>query len=140
MARVPSCSRTKLFEISDVVLLDTTNDVGARNVRRICASYTGHTDGFEVIHEQIDRIFQLLGIPSRLEGGEKDATSYAIVPSQERTFFEGRSADIVLYRGAGDGKPRKLGSFGVLHPDVLHNFELLHPTSVVEMDLEPPLV
>lgn len=39
----------KLFEISDVVLKDTeTTDVGARNVRRLVASYTGLTSGFEV--------------------------------------------------------------------------------------------
>lgn len=128
----------KLFEISDVVLLDKDSDVGACNVRRICASYTGHTDGFEVIHGLVDRIFQLLGIRCLLE----DAATvkalpeyYAIEPSTEPTFFEGRSAAIMLYRK--DQTPIKLGAFGVLHPKVLRNFELLTPTSLVEMDLEP---
>ncbi|KAJ0408027.1 hypothetical protein P43SY_000231 [Pythium insidiosum] len=129
----------KLFEISDVVLLDDTTDVGARNSRRICASYTGHTDGFEVIHGLVDRVFQLLGIRCILENPEVVKTLpeyYAIEPSSgNRTFFPGRSADIVLYRK--DQPALRLGTFGVLHPEVLRNFELLHPTSVVEMDLEP---
>jgi phenylalanyl-tRNA synthetase beta chain len=129
----------KLFEVSDVVVLDNATDVGARNVRRICASYTGPTDGFEVIHGLVDRLFQLLGIRCLLEDPEVVATLpeyYSIEASREPTFFPGRCADIMLYRKE-DGKPRKLGSFGVLHPEVLHNFELLNPTSLVEMDLEP---
>ncbi|TMW56401.1 hypothetical protein Poli38472_006411 [Pythium oligandrum] len=128
----------KLFEISDVVVLDKTTDVGARNVRRICASYTGHTDGFEVIHGLVDRIFQLLGIRGLVENPEVVKTLpeyYAIEPSNDNTYFPGRSANIVLYRK--DQQPLKLGTYGVLHPEVLRNFDLLHPTSVVEMDLEP---
>lgn len=127
----------KLFEISDVVVLDNNTDVGAKNVRRICASYTGHTDGFEVIHGLVDRIMQLLGIPSAL--AVLDPTSlpqyYTIAGAADKTYFPGRCADITLHK-QGEA-PRKLGSFGVLHPEVLHNFELSNPTSVVEMDLEP---
>lgn len=127
----------KLFEISDVVLLDNETDVGAKNVRRICASYTGHTDGFEVIHGLVDRIMQLMGIPSALAVDVKTApTYYTIASAEDATYFPGRCADITLFTH-GDAKPRKLGTFGVLHPQVLHNFELLHPTSIVEMDLEP---
>lgn len=133
----------KLFEISDVVVLDNTTDVGARNVRRLCASYTGPTDGFEVIHGLVDRVFQLLGIRCLLEhpglakqpAGAKKEDYYTIVPSSDRTYFEGRCADILLYRDAKE--PLKLGTFGVLHPEVLGHFELLNPTSIVEMDVEP---
>lgn len=131
----------KLFEISDVVLLDNASDVGAKNVRRICASYTGHTDGFEVIHGLVDRIMQLLGIPSALSAPTPAALAalpqyYTIAAASDATYFPGRCADISLVT-QGAAKPLKLGTFGVLHPDVLRNFELLHPTSVVEMDLEP---
>uniref|UniRef100_K3WGC6 phenylalanine--tRNA ligase n=1 Tax=Globisporangium ultimum (strain ATCC 200006 / CBS 805.95 / DAOM BR144) TaxID=431595 RepID=K3WGC6_GLOUD len=128
----------KLFEISDVVVLDNNSDVGAKNVRRICASYTGHTDGFEVIHGLVDRIMQLMGIPNLLEDPSAAATLpqyYAIAGSADNTFFPGRCANITLFK-QGEA-PLKLGTFGVLHPDVLRNFELLHPTSIVEMDLEP---
>jgi phenylalanyl-tRNA synthetase beta chain len=40
----------RFFEISDVVLRDDASDTGARNVRRLAASYTGATSGFEFIH------------------------------------------------------------------------------------------
>ena len=30
-----------------------------------------------------------------------------------------------------------LGSFGVLHPDVLDNYDIKYPCSVIEMDIEP---
>lgn len=130
----------KLFEVSDVVLLDDSSDVGARNVRRICASYTGHTDGFEVIHGLVDRIMQLLGIPGAVESDATTLASleqyYAIVPSAMRTYFPGRCADIHLY-SKGVVQPLVVGTYGVLHPEVLHNFDLLNPTSVLEMDLEP---
>lgn len=38
----------QLFEISDVCLLDSSRDVGARNERRITALYCNLTSGFEV--------------------------------------------------------------------------------------------
>lgn len=129
----------KLFEISDVVVLDESSDVGARNVRRICAAYTGYTDGFEVIHGLIDRIMQLLGVPCLLEDAKKVEQLpqyYTIVPSKEPTYFPGRCADIMIKQQTGESL-LKLGTFGVLHPEVLRSFELLYPCSIVEMDLEP---
>lgn len=130
----------KLFEVSDVVVLDNKSDVGAKNVRRICAAYTGPTDGFEVVHGLVDRIMQLLGVPSSLELPKDTDLStlpvyYTITAATERTFFPGRCAVLTLQRK--DEKPQRLGSFGVLHPEVLRNFDLVNPTSVLEMDLEP---
>ncbi|RHY76339.1 hypothetical protein DYB30_013542, partial [Aphanomyces astaci] len=150
----------KLFEISDVVVLDPAgSDVGAANIRRLCALYTGQTDGFEVIHGLVDRVMQLVGVPCVLDPHHSPTNYYAIVPSAstwlflykmrrnlntdntphlfmavDPTFFEGRCADIVWHR---DGAATKLGTFGVLHPQVLHNYELLYPASVVEMDIQP---
>ncbi|EQC40974.1 phenylalanyl-tRNA synthetase, beta subunit [Saprolegnia diclina VS20] len=124
----------KLFEISDVVVLDDATDVGAKNVRRLCGLYTGNTDGFEVIHGLVDRVMQLLGIGCSLEAGHDKDLFYTMVPSSNATFFPGRCADIVLTR---NGEKLKLGTFGVLHPVVLEHYELLYPCSVVEMDIEP---
>ncbi|OQR96595.1 phenylalanyl-tRNA synthetase beta chain [Thraustotheca clavata] len=124
----------KLFEISDVVVLDDASDVGAKNIRRLCALYTGQTDGFEVIHGLVDRVMQLLGIQCSLEDGYDKNLFYTMVPSSNATFFPGRSADIVLSQ---NGEKIKLGTFGVLHPIVLNHYDLLYPCSVVEMDIEP---
>ncbi|KAF4320130.1 hypothetical protein BBO99_00002457 [Phytophthora kernoviae] len=125
----------KLFEVSDVVVIDNNTDIGAKNVRRICAAYTGPTDGFEVIHGLVDRIMQLMGIPSELEMPAGTKEFYTVTPAEERTYFPGRCAYLMLQKE--DAKPLRLGTFGVLHPEVLRNFDLLNPTSVLEMDLEP---
>lgn len=52
----------RFFEISDVVLRDEQTDVGARNVRRLVASYTSMTAGFESIHGLVDRLMTLVQI------------------------------------------------------------------------------
>jgi len=70
---------------------------------------------------------------------------YTIRESTEETFFPGRCADIFLtYPGCSsqisDGQPGvKIGSFGILHPEVLNNFDIQYPTSSLELDLEPLL-
>ena len=51
------------------------------------------------------------------------------------TFFPGRST-IVKYRTA-HGNVIQIGSFGILHPDVLRNFDINYPGSAVEINLEP---
>lgn len=59
---------------------------------------------------------------------------------KDPTYFPGRSADIYLRYLDPTTCERKtivIGSFGVLHPTVLENFELTHPTTVLEYNLEP---
>ncbi len=48
----------------------------------------------------------------------------------DETFFEGSRADIYL-----DGQ--KIGVFGVVHPQVLSNYEIPFPCVALEMTLEP---
>ncbi|GAU97504.1 hypothetical protein RvY_08786 [Ramazzottius varieornatus] len=115
----------KLFEISDVVLKDSTKEVGARNHRRLSALYYGKTSGFEIVHGLVDRFMQLVGIPYA-----KDSIGYHIRAHQDKTFFDGRCAQIVVHDKA-------VGLFGVLHPEVLHHFELTNPCSIMELDVEP---
>ena len=52
----------RLFEISDVVLRDDSSDTGARNCRRLVATYMGPTAGFEIIHGLVDRIMSLVQV------------------------------------------------------------------------------
>jgi phenylalanyl-tRNA synthetase beta chain len=65
---------------------------------------------------------------SRLEG-------YWIEGQDEPTFFPGRSA--VVYYRTSKGVARRIGSLGILHPQVLSNFEIVYPGSAVEINLEP---
>ncbi|KAL3682275.1 hypothetical protein R1sor_000297 [Riccia sorocarpa] len=117
----------KLFEISDVVLLDDKKDVGAANRRRLGALYCDEKSGFEVIHGLLDRIMEIVGVlrcPPGQGGG------YYIQPSQEPEYFPGRQAN-VFYRGA------KIGTFGIVHPEVLQRFDIPDPCSAMELELEP---
>ncbi len=76
----------KLFEISDVVVLDPASDVGATNIRRLCGLYTGQTDGFEVIHGLVDRVMQLVGVKCVLDQDHPADNYYSIAPSAGSTF------------------------------------------------------
>jgi phenylalanyl-tRNA synthetase beta chain len=40
----------QIFEVGDVVVLDTSRDVGASNNRRLAALYCSSNSGFEVMH------------------------------------------------------------------------------------------
>jgi phenylalanyl-tRNA synthetase beta chain len=147
----------KLFEISDVVLPDdrhvvTHTIVGAKNARRICATYSGPTSGFEVIHGLVDRIMTLCEVAPEEEyvassGNKmnqlvhcKEGWSYTIRELKmgecgSGTYFPGRAAEILLTSPNG-GVRGVIGTFGILHPDVLGNFDINYPTSAMELDLE----
>lgn len=57
-----------------------------------------------------------------------------MVASEEKTFFPGRAADLKMINEKGE--ETKIGSFGVLHPDVLKNYEIVYPCSILEMEIE----
>ncbi|KAF7470097.1 Hypothetical predicted protein [Marmota monax] len=115
----------KLFEISDIVVKDSTKDVGAKNYRHLCAVYYNKNPGFEIIHGLLDRIMQLLDVPP-----SKDKGGYMIKASEGPAFFPGRCAEIFA-RG------QSIGKLGVLHPDVITKFELTMPCSSLEINIEP---
>ncbi|XP_068960622.1 phenylalanine--tRNA ligase beta subunit [Petaurus breviceps papuanus] len=114
----------KLFEISDIVLKDSSRDVGARNHRHLCAVYYNKNPGFEVIHGLLDRIMQLLDVPFGEDKG------YVIKASEGSAFFPGRCAEVFA-------KGQSVGKLGVLHPDVITKFELTMPCSALEINVEP---
>ncbi|KAJ7324875.1 hypothetical protein JRQ81_017895 [Phrynocephalus forsythii] len=114
----------KLFEISDIVVKDSTKDVGTRNHRHLCAIYYNKNPGFEVIHGLLDRVMQLLEVPPSKEKG------YYIKATDEPVFFPGRCAEIFA-------KGQRIGNLGVLHPDVITKFELTMPCSALEITIEP---
>ncbi|ELV09940.1 Phenylalanyl-tRNA synthetase beta chain [Tupaia chinensis] len=115
----------KLFEISDIVIKDSSRDVGAKNCRHLCAVYYNKNPGFEIIHGLLDRIMQLLDVPpGQGKGG------YVIKAADGPAFFPGRCAEIFA-RG------QSVGKLGVLHPDVITKFELTMPCSSLEINIEP---
>jgi len=147
----------KLFEISDVVLVDdqtvvAESIVGARNARRVCAVYAGPTSGFEVIHGLVDRLMTLTEVapePAYVASSGKaeeekfrvarEGWFYGIAALEEdddaaQTYFPGRAASILL---TAPGREKIcIGTFGILHPEVLDKFDIKYPASCVELDLE----
>ena len=116
----------KLFEISDVVLKDATKDVGAKNQRMLCALYYNKSPGFETVHGLLDRVMQLLEVPSVKQG---DSAGYYLRGNDDETYLNGRSAEIVAYGTI-------VGRLGILHPETLAKFELNLPISAMEINLE----
>ena len=57
----------KLFEVSDVILVEPGSKTGCRNQRRLVALHAGRESGFEVIHGLLNRVMEVLGVP--LTGG-----------------------------------------------------------------------
>ncbi|CAN6806061.1 unnamed protein product, partial [Brassica oleracea] len=113
----------KIFEISDVTLLDETKDVGASNRRHLAALYCGATSGFELVHGLVDRIMEVMGVPFLPNG---DKTGYHINRSE---YLPGRQASII-YKG------KHIGNFGIVHRQVLNNFDITDSCSFVQMDIE----
>ncbi|OMP05794.1 Phenylalanyl-tRNA synthetase, class IIc, beta subunit, archae/euk cytosolic [Corchorus capsularis] len=116
----------KIFEVGDVVLLDEKKDVGASNRRLLAALYCGANSGFELIHSLVDRVMEVMGTPFVPVG---DNTGYYIQLSDEPEFLTGRQAKII-YKG------RRIGIFGIVHPEVLNNFDIPDPCSFLEIGIE----
>jgi len=130
----------KIFEVSDITLKDDAYERKTRNERRVAAAYSSKTSGFEIIHGLLDRLMKMFNI--QFVGQNSDQLGYWIAEAENATYFPGRSADIYLTYLAPETNRRttaKIGSLGVLHPEVLQHYELSYPTTVLEFNLEPLL-
>ncbi|KPM07210.1 phenylalanine-tRNA ligase beta subunit-like protein [Sarcoptes scabiei] len=116
----------KLFEISDIVLKDDKRDVGARNERYLSTVYYHKHSGFEIIHGLLDRIMQVLEHSVR---SENNPNGYFIQAKDDPRFLKNRCAEIFL-----QNKP--IGIMGILHPEVIQNFELNQACSALEISIQ----
>jgi phenylalanyl-tRNA synthetase beta chain len=112
----------KIFQVADVCFLDEKNDVGARNERRLSVAFSNNSSsGLEVVHGVLDRVMAMMAVPT---------SDYKCIPSSLPYYFPGRQAQVVL-------KGNVIGAFGILHPQVLKNFEVPNVTSILEINIEP---
>lgn len=137
----------KIFEVSDVVFKDETQERKARNERHFAAAWYGRTSGFEVVHGLLDRILLMLrtsfltheeglsgkSIDFEVKDNPSKPDGYWIEELDDATFFAGHAASVYLRLG---GKERRVGEFGILHPSVLEKFDLKYPVSTLEINLE----
>lgn len=143
----------KLFEISDVVLADATDPIGARNARRLVGLCAAYASNFEVIHGLADKVMTCVQIVPDKEYASMSLTpdqyadllrvsrpdiSYYVRPCEDPLFFEGMQAEIVLSSTDKDGKKedKVVGTMGVVHPEVLANFEVSYPCCLLELDID----
>lgn len=96
-------------------------EVGARNERRLAVAFYNKQAGFEIVQGVLDRIMQVLEVPWK--------TGYEIKHHEDPSFMPGRCAAIVV-------KGKTIGTVGVLHPEVILNFELNLPCCALELNLE----
>merc|ERR1711865_28493 len=121
----------KLFEVSDICELDDTQDVGARNVRRLALLHCGQESGFQYIHGMVDQLMAFHRIKHVREAGAEEG--YCLREGQHPSFFtggDGICAEVVV-------KGKVIGRCGILHPDVLSNFAITLPCSAMEIDVAP---
>lgn len=138
----------KLFEISDVVFR-ADNEVGAQNVRKLVGLYAAHSSGFEVIHGLVDKVMTCSQIRPEDAYAANSLTAddigdrkrvgrsgvvYSVEPSEDPCFFPGMGAQVVLHYD--DGSRKVVGVLGVVHPEVLANYDVSYPCSVTEIDVE----
>jgi|UniRef100_A0ACD5XND2 phenylalanyl-tRNA synthetase beta chain len=115
----------KIFEVGDVVTLDTSCDVGASNNRRLAALYcNSSSSGFEEIMGLVDRIVKIVRAPHIKFGHPY------YVETSEPEFFMKRQCKLVN----SDGK--QVGYLGIVHAEVLRKFGIPDPCTFVEIDLE----
>jgi len=118
----------KVFEVSDVVLIDETSDTGARNQRELCAVYCNSLSQFEVVHSLLDKILKAFSFTF-----QDEKRGYIIVPSENPTFLKGRRGSIIAII---NGKKTEIGTLGVLYPKVILNFDLLCACSALILDVQ----
>ncbi|EWG46731.1 phenylalanyl-tRNA synthetase, beta subunit [Fusarium verticillioides 7600] len=137
----------KIFEVSDVVFKDESQERKARNERHFAAAWYGRTSGFEVVHGLLDRVLLMLrtafltheeglsgkSVDYEVKENPSKPDGYWIEELDDATFFAGHAASVYLRLG---GKERRIGEFGILHPTVLEKFDLKYPVSTLEINLE----
>jgi phenylalanyl-tRNA synthetase beta chain len=108
--------------VQDCAVLDSSSDTGARNVRKLSACVLDQTSNFEVIHGLLDLVM--------LKVGATFGKHYRLEESRDDPrYLPTRGFAVVL----GD---KQVGSMGVLHPEVLNNFDLKYPVQSIELDFE----
>ncbi len=107
-----------LFEVGDCCFVDEAVETGAREERYIAAVMIGTHVGYADIRAVADAFVH-----------EMDAT-YAVRPTEHPGFIAGRVAALF------DDHGNEIGRMGEVHPQVLENYGLKHPVSVMEMSLE----
>ncbi|KAJ2455214.1 phenylalanine--tRNA ligase subunit beta [Coemansia sp. RSA 2336] len=121
----------KVFEVSDVVNKDSSTVRGVRNRRHACALYASDEARFEIIQGLLDTVMESLGFAHCNKQSDR---GYYLEEADFPMYLPGRSAKVMLKE---NGSVVDLGTIGIVHPEVLFNYELKVPISTFEINIEP---
>ena len=127
----------KVFEAGDVVFKNEKLERKAYNERHWGAIYVGKNSGFEIIQGLLGKIMQTFRTKWIADYGKGANTRGYWIEQDDSvaTFFPGRGAN-VMFRAKEGEQAKKIGSLGVLHPEVMKNFDLPYAASYVELNAE----
>lgn len=127
----------KVFETGDIVLKDDKLERKAFNQRHWGAIYVGKTASFEIIQGLLGKIMQTFRtqwLPDY--GANSTGRGYWIEKDESlKTYFPGRGAKIMFRHKEGE-QAKEIGHIGVLHPEVMINFDIPYAGSYVELNAE----
>ncbi|MHA1166979.1 MAG: phenylalanine--tRNA ligase subunit beta [Candidatus Hodarchaeales archaeon] len=112
----------RVFEIGDTVIIDEKAETGARTVRKMCFAETGLKTGFNNIKGVLGTIESALGL------------NFSLEPLDHPSLIAGRAGEIVME--IKDNKSIKVGILGEVHPQVLLNWNMSVPVSILELNME----
>ena len=104
----------KVFELGDVVLMDERAETRTRDERRLAATYSDISVGFEDIYSHLKFLFDSLGIKVSLDD------------YHEPPFLKGRCAKILVNGEA-------VGVIGEIDPEVLLRLGINNPVAAFEV-------
>jgi len=107
-----------LFEVGDIILLDPTDETGAKTVKRLAIVLSHSKASFSEIKAMVDSILRNLGI-----------ADCAISEGNHSSFIEGRCFE--MHHG---GEFLCFG--GEIRPEVLENWSLEMPVAALELDVD----
>ncbi len=107
-----------LFEVGDCCFVDPETETGAREERFVAAAMIGTHVGYADIRAVADAFVHEMDV--RVEVKPAEHPSY--IPSRVAAIF------------SPDG--RRVGTMGEVYPEVLEDYGLKHPVSVMELSLE----
>ncbi|CCD26087.2 phenylalanine--tRNA ligase subunit beta NDAI_0G03100 [Naumovozyma dairenensis CBS 421] len=127
----------KVFETGDVVFKNNSLERKAYNERHWGAIYVGKNSGFEIIQGLLGKIMQTFRTEWIADyGAGSTGRGYWIEQDDSlSTYFPGRGAR-VMFRSKEGENAKVVGNLGVLHPEVMNNFDVPFAASFVELNAE----
>ena len=108
----------KIFEIGDILYLDDTKENKTKSSKKLAALICHSTANFTEIKSVMTSVLTNLGYTMEISN------------SENKTFIEGRAADVVGEAQKGTIK----GFFGEVSPEVITNFTLEYPVIAFEIE------